>query len=210
MAPGFWPAARRKRGRISKICNPFCNAADGQKNKPDGAAMPKHGKHPSACPASPASSPWRACIWAWPHPQADATGEGATVTRRKKVLTTRYSAVIARPRERAWRSSNPLPMLPPLDCFASLAVRWRVKTYDRQYESSPRSAPVFRRRAANVSRGTWCQAGQRTPGAGRSKGRRFNARLLSQSRGNVGDLCTAVQFARKSRMPSPHFDVDTI
>ena len=36
---GIWPAARREKGRISKICNPFCDAADGQKNKPDGAVI---------------------------------------------------------------------------------------------------------------------------------------------------------------------------
>jgi hypothetical protein len=42
MAQGFCSAARRKKGRISKICNPFCSAAGGQKNQPDGALIRRH------------------------------------------------------------------------------------------------------------------------------------------------------------------------
>ena len=38
MAPES-PAARRKNGRISKICNPFCAAAGGQENKPGGSVI---------------------------------------------------------------------------------------------------------------------------------------------------------------------------
>ncbi len=39
MAPGFCSSARREKGRTLTVCNPFRNAADGQKNKPDGAVI---------------------------------------------------------------------------------------------------------------------------------------------------------------------------
>ena len=59
-----------------------------------------------------------------------------------------YSAVIARPRERPWRSrrATPLPLrLPALDCFAPLAMTWRGRYQSRQ--------PAFKR---NVPSGS-CQ-----------------------------------------------------
>ena len=38
-APAFCPPARRGKGRIPEVCNPFRNAAGGQKDKPDGALI---------------------------------------------------------------------------------------------------------------------------------------------------------------------------
>src|SRR5208337_2733939 len=46
VAPESWPAASCKKGRSAScgsatlgICNPFCAAAGGQENKPDGAVI---------------------------------------------------------------------------------------------------------------------------------------------------------------------------
>ena len=43
MAQEFCSPERREKGRIPMVCNPFCNAAGGQKDKPDGAVISERG-----------------------------------------------------------------------------------------------------------------------------------------------------------------------